>query len=464
MNFKIAPVVSVIAILGAVQARADVPPDVPYWKGFYIGGNIGGAWNSTCNTWSLNGPAATDPALVNAFNNRNCPNNGVFIGGAQIGYNFQYDRWVWGFGLDYDQWSAKNHSRTLTYAPAVDTGFPPGTASFYGKVSPNGFAILGPRIGYAVGNALPYIRAGGVYAGGSRNTTTSYTSAGDASPDAYFSGSKNFKSSGFGAGAGMDYLLSDNWFLRAEYTFIKLGKGTTSAAQCTSAGTAAGAAICDQFGASSLQLDSIHNSFTANIVRIGINYKFGSRPYVAPAVAAAPYVAPAPPSPAPVPPAAPACTPPPGFKVDANCHIIEQSVIVRAVDFEFNSTRLTAPAQQTLDQVANALQTQPELQVEIQGHSDSIGSDAYNLDLSKRRAESVKSYLVSKGLVASSLTAQGFGKTKPIASNSTAEGRAENRRVEFEVTNAPAHVKVVTKEASAESTEAAEQNPQSTKK
>jgi outer membrane protein OmpA-like peptidoglycan-associated protein len=464
MNFKIAPVVSVIAILSAVQARADVPPDVPYWKGFYIGGNIGGAWNSTCNTWSLNGPAATDPALVNAFNNRNCPNNGVFIGGAQIGYNFQYDRWVWGFGLDYDQWSAKNHSRTLTYAPAVATGFPPGTASFYGKVSPNGFAILGPRIGYAVGNVLPYVRAGGVYAGGSRNTTTSYTSAGDASPDAYFSGSKNFKSSGFGAGAGMDYLLSDNWFLRAEYTFIKLGKGTTSSAQCTSAGTAAGAAICDQFGASSLQLDNIHNSFTANIVRVGINYKFGSRPYVAPAVAAAPYVAPAPPPPAPVPPAAPACTPPPGFKVDANCHIIEQSVIVRAVDFEFNSTRLTAPAQQTLDQVANALQTQPELQVEIQGHSDSIGSDAYNLDLSKRRAESVKSYLVSKGLVASSLTAQGFGKTKPIASNSTAEGRAENRRVEFEVTNAPAHVKVVTKEASAESTEAAEQNPQPTKK
>jgi outer membrane protein OmpA-like peptidoglycan-associated protein len=464
MNLKIAPIVSVIAILGAVQARADVPSDVPYWKGFYIGGNIGGAWNSTCNTWSLNGPAATDPALVNAFNNRNCPNNGVFIGGAQIGYNFQYDRWVWGFGLDYDQWSAKNHNRTLTYAPAVDTGFPPGTASFYGKVSPNGFAILGPRIGYAVGNALPYIRAGGVYAGGSRNTTTSYTAAGDASPDAYFSGSKNFKSSGFGAGAGMDYLLSDNWFLRAEYTFIKLGKGTTSSAQCTSAGTAAGAAICDQFGASALQLDNIHNSFTANIVRFGINYKFGSRPYVAPAVAAAPYVAPTPPPPAPVPPAAPVCTPPPGFKVDADCHIIEQSVIVRAVDFEFNSTRLTAPAQQTLDQVASALQTQPELQVEIQGHSDSIGSDSYNLDLSKRRAESVKSYLVSRGLVASSLSAQGFGKTKPIASNSTAEGRAENRRVEFEVTNAPAHVKVVTKEASAESTDAAEHNPQPTKK
>jgi outer membrane protein OmpA-like peptidoglycan-associated protein len=332
-------------------------------------------------------------------------------------------------------------------------------------VSPNGFAILGPRIGYAVGNALPYIRAGGVYAGGSRSVTTSYTATGDASPDAYFSGSKNFKSSGFGAGAGMDYLLSDNWFLRAEYTFIKLGKGNTSSAQCTSAGTAAGAAICGAFDSSALELDNIHNSFTANIVRVGINYKFGSRPYVAPAVASAPaYVAPSPPAPAPLPPPPPPCTPPVGFKVDENCHIIEQSVIVRAVDFEFNSTRLTTPAQATLDQVANALQSQPELQVEIQGHSDSIGSEAYNLNLSKRRAESVKAYLVSKGLVASSLTAQGYGKAKPIASNSTAEGRAQNRRVEFEVTNAPSHVKVVTKEASAESTEAAEKNPQPSQK
>jgi outer membrane protein OmpA-like peptidoglycan-associated protein len=465
MNLKFVPVVSVIALLGAAHAQDEIPPDVPYWRGFYIGGNIGGAWNSTCNNWSLNGPASTDPALIDAFNNRSCPNKGVFIGGAQIGYNFQYDRWVWGFGLDYDQWSAKNHSRTLTYAPAVPTGFPAGTAAFSGKVSPNGFAILGPRIGYAMGNALPYIRAGGVYAGGSRSTSATYTAAGDASPDAFFSGSKNFKSSGFGAGAGMDYLLSDNWFLRAEYTFIKLGKGTTSSAQCTSAGTAAGAAICGQFGSNALELDNIHNSFTANIVRVGVNYKFGSRPYVAPVVAAAPaYVAPSPPPPAPVPPPPPPCTPPPGFKVDANCHIIEQSVIVRAVDFEFNSTRLTAPAQETLDQVAHALQTQPELLVEIQGHTDSIGSDAYNLSLSKRRAEAVKTYLVSQGLVASSLTAEGYGKTKPIASNATAEGRAQNRRVEFEVTNAPAHVKVVTKEASAASTEAAQQNPQPTKK
>jgi outer membrane protein OmpA-like peptidoglycan-associated protein len=452
----IAPLL-VVATFSSAYAQEALSPDIGYFKGFYIGGNVGGAWNSTCNSWTLNGPAATDPALVSAFNNRDCPNNGHFIGGAQIGYNFQHEHWVWGFGLDYDQWSTKNRSRSFSYAPTVDTGFPGGTAAFSGKVSPDGFAILGPKIGYAFGNLLPYVRAGGVYAGGSRTTTATYTAAGDSTPDAYFSGSKNFKSSGFGAGAGFDYLLSDNWFLRAEYTYIKLGKGTNDVTQCTTAGTAAGAAICDQFGTDALELNNIHNSFTANIARFGVNYKFGSRPYVAPVVAAAPaYVAPPPPAPAPPPPPPP-CHPPAGLKVDANCHIIEQTVVMRAVDFEYNSTHLTAPARQTLDDVASALKGQTELNVEIQGYTDSIGSDSYNLSLSQRRADAVKEYLVGDGISASSLTAKGYGKADPIASNATKEGRAQNRRVAFQVANAPAHIKVVTEDASAASTEAAEQ-------
>lgn len=194
---------------------------------------------------------------------------------------------------------------------------------------------------------------------------------------------------------------------------------------------------------------------------VGLQLSFGN-PTPRPPVAAAPPPPPPPVEAAPPPPAP--CHAPAGFQVDANCRIIEQSVIVRAVDFEFNSTQLTAPAQQTLDEVATALIAQPELTVEIQGYTDSIGTAAYNLNLSQRRADAVKAYLVSKGLNTSALTAKGYGKANPIAGNDTAEGRAQNRRVAFAVTNAPAHVKVVTKDASAASTEAAEQGAQPTQK
>jgi OOP family OmpA-OmpF porin len=194
---------------------------------------------------------------------------------------------------------------------------------------------------------------------------------------------------------------------------------------------------------------------------VGLQLSFGNPTRPVPVVAAAP--PPPPPEPAPIPREA-VVTPPPepchapaGFQVDANCHIVEQTVVVRAVDFEFNSTHLTVPAQHTLDEVAAALLTQPELNVEVQGHTDSIGTESYNLGLSQRRAEAVKAYLVNRGLSATVLTAKGFGKSKPIAGNDTAEGRAQNRRVAFEVTNGFAHVIVIKEGASDASTEAAKQ-------
>jgi OmpA-OmpF porin, OOP family len=82
--------------------------------------------------------------------------------------------------------------------------------------------------------------------------------------------------------------------------------------------------------------------------------------------------------------------------------------------------------------VTQVLKTQPDLKLVIEGHTDSVGKAAYNLDLSKKRAESVKTYLVQKGGIdGARLTTQGFGDTKPIAKNDTDVGRAQNRRVEL---------------------------------
>ena len=86
-----------------------------------------------------------------------------------------------------------------------------------------------------------------------------------------------------------------------------------------------------------------------------------------------------------------------------------------------------------LDEAVAALQKHPGKRVAIEGHTDAIGSEAYNMKLGMRRAESVKNYLVEKGIAADTLSTESFGKDKPVADNKTKEGRAMNRRVEFKV-------------------------------
>jgi OmpA-OmpF porin, OOP family len=147
---------------------------------------------------------------------------------------------------------------------------------------------------------------------------------------------------------------------------------------------------------------------------------------------------------------------PSGFKVDRTGCIVEQSVILRSINFVFNKDQLTVPAQETLDEVAAALVGQPALNVQIKGHTDSVGTDAYNRALSQRRADSVRRYLVSKGVLGANLQAIGAGEDQPIAGNDSEEGRAQNRRVEFVVLNKPANVSVKSAESTSRSKQAAE--------
>jgi outer membrane immunogenic protein len=245
-------------IAGTAAAQSETP-----WAGFNAGLNIGGAFNDTCNSWTLSG-ARVDPAIETAFNNRNCPSNGSFVGGVQFGYNYQYKRLVFGFGAEYEGWFAKDHDRTLKYSGETP---PPGTYTFSGKVSPSGFGIIGPKIGYGGLQWLPYVRVGSIITGGSHDSTLNYSPTGAKEPTATFSGGKNFTSTGWVAGGGVEYGLNGPWSITAEFLHANLGKGSNSTTACSGSASA-----CADF--SGLSLDSIHNSFTANIFRVGFRYYF----------------------------------------------------------------------------------------------------------------------------------------------------------------------------------------------
>ncbi|MEN6473850.1 MAG: OmpA family protein [Syntrophaceae bacterium] len=102
-----------------------------------------------------------------------------------------------------------------------------------------------------------------------------------------------------------------------------------------------------------------------------------------------------------------------------------------SVLFAFNKATLLPAARARLDKVADVLLTTPERKLTIEGHTDSKGSESYNLDLSQRRADTVRAYLVQRGYPADRIQAQGLGEGHPIADNASPEGRANNRRVEI---------------------------------
>jgi len=109
---------------------------------------------------------------------------------------------------------------------------------------------------------------------------------------------------------------------------------------------------------------------------------------------------------------------------------IKQSFILKGVNFKTASAELLEESYYVLENVFNSLEAYPNIRVEIAGHTDSQGSDSYNLALSRDRARSVMSYLVMRGIAQERLEANGYGETRPLADNNTEEGRYLNRRVE----------------------------------
>jgi len=187
-------------------------------------------------------------------------------------------------------------------------------------------------------------------------------------------------------------------------------------------------------------------------LRVRFHFDEGTRASAAPAMAAAAPapVAPPPPvvaAPAPAPVVAPPPPPPAdsdgdgvpdsldkcpntphGDKVDAEGCSLAMNL---QVNFETNSADIKSDSYGELDRFVQFLKEVPSAHGELQGHTDSVGKPAYNLALSQRRADAVKSYVVDKGVDGARLTTKGYGQTQPVASNKTKEGRAQNRRVLF---------------------------------
>lgn len=113
------------------------------------------------------------------------------------------------------------------------------------------------------------------------------------------------------------------------------------------------------------------------------------------------------------------------------CTIV--SVVLKNVQFELNSSELTGSSSESLDKVVDAMNEYGTLRIEIQAHSDSSGDAGYNQSLSEKRANSVRDYLIGKGIASDRMEAKGYGESQPIADNDTREGRVANRRVELKV-------------------------------
>lgn len=139
-------------------------------------------------------------------------------------------------------------------------------------------------------------------------------------------------------------------------------------------------------------------------------------------------VAPVPP---PVAPAQPANNALYGSGTPTEAAQVPRRLVLEGVNFDFDKATLRQEDRDIIDKNAADLKEWGDIKVEVSGHTDSVGTDRYNMGLSLRRADTVRSYLISKGISADRLVAKGYGESQPIATNDTDEGRFQNRRVEL---------------------------------
>ncbi|MFZ3175979.1 MAG: OmpA family protein, partial [Thiobacillus sp.] len=142
------------------------------------------------------------------------------------------------------------------------------------------------------------------------------------------------------------------------------------------------------------------------------------------------------PAPAPAPTPEPAYVAPAPAPVPAPAYVAPepaapQKLVLEGVNFDFDKATLRQEDMGNLDNDVATLKAWGDVDIEVAGHTDSMGSDAYNMKLSRQRAAAVRNFLISRGVAADRLTAKGYGESQPVADNATEDGRFKNRRVEL---------------------------------
>jgi outer membrane immunogenic protein len=216
---KILLALSAMAIGTAAASAADLPartytkapppppPPIFSWTGFYIGGNIGGAWSNN---------RFTDTIFLTNFGNNN---TGVFIGGGQVGGNYQIGQFVIGGEWDFD-WAANSNNSAGVIIPGA-----PGLGTVVVTNNNRWVTTVAARFGWAINHFLLYGKAGGAWVG-SNNFNISTTSGLFLNCGTFGFTNCNNNTGGWVAGAGVEYAFTNNWTVKAEYDYIGLGNRT----------------------------------------------------------------------------------------------------------------------------------------------------------------------------------------------------------------------------------------------
>ena len=214
------------------------------------------------------------------------------------------------------------------------------------------------------------------------------------------------------------------WVMSLVLLFIFSGCASMSKrSKCALAGAAAGAVMGGGAGVAIGNQGDTDNRVEGGLIGAGAGALIGGlMGFLICKEEAPPVVEPPPPK----------ATPPEPEVIPEKPPIVEK-IVLNSLRFDFDSAVIKPEYFPLLDEAARIIQKHPEKTVTIEGHTCSIGSEEYNADLSLRRANSVKGYLVEKGIAADRLMVKGYGEENPVADNASLEGRKMNRRVEFKV-------------------------------